>query len=459
MKKLLEYLTYFFMPKSHFSDKEWILKYQIQAKLIFSFFFSIGIFFFSIARFLEKNYIVSISQFIFSIILFYGFFRLRKDKAFYQVYSISFFIIFLLYTGIIFFNVPQNTLNILWIIFTPVLIFFFLNKRAGITMFLIIFSFILYLILSGYHYSLAEFITLIATFFVTSFMMYMYERMKETESQRLKSYNLTLEQEVHKKTKELAILNERLEERVQEELQKRMMQEKMLLCQNRMANMGMMIDSIAHQWRQPLMNINAKLMNISRVTESKVNNVKYIDEKVENIFGITEQMAQTIHDFRNLFKSEKEYQAFDVTQLINNLLTFMDENFYTVNIDIKTHNSLYVHSYQNELSQVLLTILQNTIEALEEQNIQHKELTIHTYERSSTVYIEIMDNAGGIKKEILEKIFDPYFSTKKKRSGTGLGLYIAKIIMDTSLQGEINVQNTKNGAKFTITIPKVLKLS
>jgi signal transduction histidine kinase len=459
MEKLLHSLTYFFKPRSIFLEKEWILKYQIQAKLIFSFFFGIGIFFFSIARFLEQNYIVSIAQFIFSMILLYAFFRLRRDKTFYKIYSLIFFIIFLLYTGIIFFHVPENTLNILWIIFTPVLIFFFLNKRAGIVMFLLIFSFILYLIISGYDYNVAEFITLLATFFVTSFMMYMYERMKESESQRLKSYNATLEEEVQKQTQELAILNEHLEERVQEELEKRLMQEKMLLCQNRMANMGMMIDSIAHQWRQPLMSINAKLMNISRITESEVNNVKYIDEKVENIFGITEQMAQTIHDFRNLFKSEKEYDKFDVTQLINNLLTFMDENLYTININMKTNTPLYVHSYQNELSQVLLTIFQNSVEALDEKDIKNKEISIHVYELSSNVYIEITDNAKGIKEEILEKIFDPYFSTKKKTTGTGLGLYIAKIIMDTSLEGKINVSNTKKGVKFQLVIPKVLELS
>jgi len=400
MNRLLIKLTHFFTAKSHFSDEEWVLKYQIQAKLIFSFFFSIGIFFFSIARFLEKNYIVSVSQFLFSIILFYGFFRLRRDKSFYRTYSIIFFIIFLFYIAIIFFHVPQNTLNILWIIFTPVIIFFFLNKRAGIIMFLLVFSFIIYLILSGYPYNISEFITLLATFFVTSFMMYMYEKMKETEHQRLKTYNLTLKDEVEEQTKKLSVLNERLEERVQEELAKRVMQEEMLLCQNRMANMGMMIDSIAHQWRQPLMNINAKLMNISRIIETKENNIDYIDEKVDNIFTITEQMSQTIYDFRNLFKSEKEYQKFELTALINNLLTFMDENLYDISITLKANTPLSIHSYQNELSQVLLTILQNAIEALEERNIKNKEIKVYIYEHSSNIFIEISDNAKGIEEDM-----------------------------------------------------------
>jgi len=108
---MLETLIYFFTPRSSFSEEEWILRYQIKAKLIFSFFFGIGIFLFSIARFLEKNYIVSVSQFLFSIILMYGFFRLRRDKTFYKIYTLIFFIIFLVYTGIIFFYVPQNSLG------------------------------------------------------------------------------------------------------------------------------------------------------------------------------------------------------------------------------------------------------------------------------------------------------------------------------------------------------------
>jgi len=283
--------------------------------------------------------------------------------------------------------------------------------------------------------------------------------MKETEHQRLKLYNLTLKDEVEEQTKKLSVLNERLEERVQEELAKRVMQEEMLLCQNRMANMGMMIDSIAHQWRQPLMNINAKLMNISRIIETKENNIDYIDEKVDNIFTITEQMSQTIYDFRNLFKSEKEYQKFELTALINNLLTFMDENLYDISVTLKANTPLYTHSYQNELSQVLLTILQNAIEALEEREIKNKEIKVYIYEHSSNIFIEISDNAKGIEEEILEKVFEPYFSTKKKSTGTGLGLYIAKIIMDTSLHGKINVSNTTEGVKFQIIVPKVLEVS
>jgi len=451
---MLERLTYFFTPRSSFSQEEWILRYQITAKLIFSFFFGIGIFLFSIVRFLEKNYIVSATQFLFAMILMYGFFRLRRDKRFYKVDTILFFIMFLLYINIIFFYVPQNSLNILWIIFTPILIFFFLNKVAGIIMFLLIFTFILYLIASGYHYNVSEFITLLAAFFVTTFMMYMYEKMKESESQRLREYNLRLKKEVQKQTEELATLNKHLEKRIQEELEKRIIQEKMLICQNRMANMGIMIDSIAHQWRQPLMHINSILMNISRVTESEPKNIEYIDTQIDNIFNVTEQMSQTINDFRNLFKPNKEKERFKLKKLMNTILPLMQKNLKTIDLTLKIENNLEIYSYQNELSQVLLTILQNAIEAFEEHNITQKEIVIVAKENNSHIDITIGDNAGGIAEKNLPHIFEPYFTTKQHRHGTGLGLYIAKIIIERSMRGKIMVETIKNGTKFTINLPK-----
>jgi len=454
LNNIVQYITLFFTSKDKFKEDEWVLKYQIQSMLIFSFFFGIGIFFFSIFRFLEHNYIVALSQFMFSLFSIYGFFHLRKNKNLYQPYSIIFFILFFTYTGIIFFLVPQNSLNILWVISAPILIFFFLNKRGGITMFLLIFMFILYLIFSKYHYTIAEFITLFAAFFITTFMMYMYEKVKEKEKIRLLNYNIRLEKEVQTQTQKLKELNTTLTLRVEKEVAKQKAQEQMLLCQNRMANMGMMIDSIAHQWRQPLMHINSILMNISRVTETQPNNSNYIDNKVDNIFNITEHMSQTIGDFRDLFSPEKEKSKFNVKQLIYNILTLMKNNLKEIKIKIEATNNLEVNSYQNELSQVLIIVLQNALEALKEKEILKKEILIKIYENKERLFIELNDTANGISNEHIQHIFEPYFTTKKSSSGTGLGLHIAKVIMERSLQGDITVSNKKFGASFQITLPK-----
>ncbi len=454
MKKVLNLCIYFFQSHNSFSTEEWLLKQQIHSILIISFFFSIGIFIFSFFRLWEQNYLVGGSQFIFSILSFYGFFRLRQDKLLYEKYSTFFFILFFLYTAIIFFYVPQNSLNILWVISAPIFIFFFLNRQAGIYIFLLVFSFIIYLIFSNYPYNLAEFVTLLAAFFMTTFIMYRYEDVKEVEKKRLINYTKTLQIEVEQQTKKLRELNRTLEKRVEEEIQKRQAQEQMLLCQNRMANMGMMIDSIAHQWRQPLMHINSILMNISRVTETEPKNIDYIDNKIDNIFVITEQMSETINDFRNLFKPEKEKSNFKLQTLVSSIMTLMKENLKEIYIKIEIPDNLQIHSYQNELSQVFLTILSNSYEAFEEQKVLKKEITILINEEKKNINIYISDNAGGIKAENLSYIFEAYYSTKKHRLGTGLGLYIAKIIIERSIKGNISVKNIKKGTQFKISLPK-----
>jgi signal transduction histidine kinase len=452
-KNILQEVILFFTPKSTFSPEEWILKYQIKAMLVFSFFFGIGVFFFSIFRFFEGNYIVALSQFIFSTFSLYGFIYLRKEKSLYPRYSIIFFILFFSYTGIIFFFVPENRLNILWVISAPILIFFFLNKQGGIAMFLLVFNFIIYLMLSQYPYSSAEFITLLASFFITTFIMYMYEKVKEQEKIRLQSYNTLLKKEVNKQTHQLQKLNETLQERVKEELEKQQAQEQMLLCQNRMANMGIMIDSIAHQWRQPLMHINSILMNISRVTETQPNNIEYIDNKVNDIFEITQHMSQTIGDFRELFSPEKEKKVFKIEVIIENILNLLKNNLKEIHVNVHLQNITEIKSYPNELSQVLLIILQNAIEAFKERSVVNKIINLSLYENEKYIYINIDDTAQGISPEALDNIFKPYFSTKKEHSGTGLGLYIAKIIMERSLKGKILATNQENGASFKLILP------
>lgn len=226
-------LLYFFMSKEEFQNNEWLLQYQIFTMRLFSFFFALGLLFFAVARVVEQNYIVGFSQLFFASFLLLGFIRLRDDKSFYPFYAISFLIFFYIYTLLIFFYVPQNSLNILWVVAAPIIIFFFLNKQGGVVMFLLISLFILYLLSIDYHYTLAEYVTLIAAFLMTSFLMYMYEKIKEKESHRLISYNLTLEKEIKQHTLALKKYNCNLEQRIEEEVEKRLTQEQMLLQQCR----------------------------------------------------------------------------------------------------------------------------------------------------------------------------------------------------------------------------------
>ena len=310
LQYLMNNLFNFLKPQDNFTKDEWLLKYQISSFLIISFFFSLYIFVFSIVRYFENNLFVAISQILFTLFLIYGFLKLKKDKSFYETYSVMSFIFFIAYIIIIFFNVPSNSLNILWIQSATVMVFFFLNKKYGIFMFLIISLFILYLIISGYSYNIAEYITLVGSFFTITYMMYVYENLKENEKNRLLTYTKTLEDEIAQRTQEIKQLNISLEYKLQEELEKNIIQEQILIKQSRLSSMGEMIDTIAHQWKQPLMEINSILMNIEINLPKDQKQKNKINNKIDDISFITSHMAQTIEDFRDLLSKTKIKKKF-----------------------------------------------------------------------------------------------------------------------------------------------------
>ena len=443
----------FFEPQDEFEHQEWILKNQIIALLVISFFLGVGIFFFAIYRITHDNIIAGIAQFLFAFFLFTGFVKIRKNKEYYATYSILFFLFFFIYIHIVFFFVPQNHLNILWIVSAPVLIFFFLDKKGGIIIFILLLGFIAYLLLTDYPYTPAEYITLFAVLTTTTLIMYAYEKVKEGERILLLSYSNTLEEKIQLKTEKLKKLNKNLETRVTKEVDKRLFQEEMLLRQCRMASMGEMIDSIAHQWRQPLMNINAVLMNLDRGIETNKDDA-YIKEKVLEVFSLTSHMSHTIEDFRNLLKIEKESNEFDIKDALDDVLTLVRNNLKGIEITYNMEEKITIKSYKSELSQVIITLLNNSTEVLKNRNIQNKKIHITLKKIGNKAILNIEDNAGGIKKENISKIFDPYFTTKKQTGGTGLGLYIAKIIIEQSMHGKLLVSNQKSGARFSIVLPQ-----
>jgi signal transduction histidine kinase len=449
----LKRVVQFCSSSESFEEREWILKRQIFAILIISFFFGFGVLVFSFFRLREGNMIVGISQLILGIYLLFGFFRLKYDKAYYQLYSVGFMVLFFTYTAIIFFYVPQNHLNILWVISAPILIFFFLNRSGGIIIFISVFLFILYLMLSGYPYTVAEYVTLLAAFFITTFVMYTYEIVKEAEKSRLLIYNMTLEREVKAKTIDLKHLNGDLESRVEEELDKRLAQEQMLLRQCRMASMGEMIDSIAHQWRQPLMNINAILLNIDRVSEGEHKD--YLAHKVDELSDLTTHMSQTIEDFRGLFKQNKEKQVFNLYSVTHEVLKLMANTLKEIDIRVNIESNATMFNYKNEFIQVMIILLNNAKEALHQREVKHKSILITVESNTRIIHVSVEDNAGGILSEHCDKIFNPYYTTKEQTGGTGLGLYISKIIIEHNMGGEISVDNTDKGANFMLHIPSV----
>ena len=246
-----------------------------------------------------------------------------------------------------------------------------------------------------------------------------------------------------------------LEERIADEVSKNKEQQLLMLQQSRLAQMGEMISMIAHQWRQPLNN----LALVNQLTITKYNRGKLDDKAMkyfkENSESQIELMSETIDNFRNFFKSDAQKQECVLNDVIKTTLELSAPVFQSSNIEViyDAPHRYTIIGYANALSQVLLNILNNAKDALIENNIEHKKIWIKLYkDEDDVIFIEIEDNAGGIDEAIIDKIFDPYFSTKLEKNGTGLGLYMSRMIVQEQMKSSLTVKNSKEGAKFEIKL-------
>jgi len=248
--------------------------------------------------------------------------------------------------------------------------------------------------------------------------------------------------------------NRNLEEKVQDELQIIREKDKQLLQQSRLAQMGEMINMIAHQWRQPLSAISATTSNLNFKLMFEENiDTEELSKEIELISKYAQHLSSTIDDFRNFFKENKNKQKINLTTLIEETLHIAKVSIENKNIKLITNYCCdkVINTYPNEVKQVLLNLLKNAQDALLEREIKDPYIEIGTIcGTNKETYIYVKDNAGGVPQEIIEKIFEPYFSTKLERDGTGLGLYMSKTIIEEHCKGKLYVENEKEGAKFII---------
>ena len=233
-------------------------------------------------------------------------------------------------------------------------------------------------------------------------------------------------------------------------------QQLMLIEQSKSAAIGEMISMIAHQWRQPLQAISILIQKLSLTKlEDGFIPDELLNQVINDINFQLEYMGNTIDDFRNYFQPNKSKEKIIVKDLIEKSMDFLGfmlkNDSIKINIDIKDNVTLYI--YVNEIIQVLINIIKNARDVLLERSILKSQINIEVYEENRYLIISIEDNAGGISDKIINKIFEPYFSTKNNKNGTGLGLYICKTIIEKQSLGFLDVKNSDLGAKFKIKLP------
>ena len=240
--------------------------------------------------------------------------------------------------------------------------------------------------------------------------------------------------------------------------------EHQMVMQSRLAQMGEMISMIAHQWRQPLGAIAAVSIDMKmkleleqfdlETAQGRKDLTHFFNERIDDIADFTKNLTNTIDDFRDFYKPNKTVKPITIDQPLRKSLNIIRASLKTSNIDLQEeyHSVKQLDLFESELMQVFLNIFKNAQDAFESGNINNGHLLISTQDTDNGVLIKICDNAGGINPSILDKIFDPYFSTKEEKNGTGLGLYMSKIIIEEHHNGKLHVLNIENGSCFEITL-------
>ncbi len=288
--------------------------------------------------------------------------------------------------------------------------------------------------------------------------------------------HLTLEQLVQEKTQELQNLNENLQKSIDYEVEQSRKKDLIMYQQARLASMGEMIQNIAHQWRQPLNSLMVLIQSFKSKAMQKKLDIEFVLTQTQYGMKIATEMSNTIENFRNFFRPENKTEPFTLSASIWDSVELLKAQLIESSIEVKvciqeSEKDLSIDGFQNSFTQVILILINNAIDALK-LTMENKEsekdfsplIAISLDKVGYNVTLCVKDNAGGIHLEDKSKVFEPYFTTKHKSVGTGVGLYMAKQIIERQFNGTINVANTHwsngdygsdeyFGAEFSINIP------
>lgn len=244
--------------------------------------------------------------------------------------------------------------------------------------------------------------------------------------------------------------------KMEEENQK---QEQLLLQQSKLAAMGEMIGAIAHQWRQPLSAIGVSLINLKEAFEYNGLSQEYLDKKIDSAEKNLQFMSKTIDDFRNFYAPSKSKIIFSVQTAIKESINIVDaqmrDHLIKLHFEEKEGN-WNINGYPGEFKQVLMNILNNARDAIKEKSTEkltdEGEIIINLIKENDSIIVSIADNGGGIPEEYIDRVFEPYFTNKEQGKGTGIGLYMSKIIIENNMEGSLEVLNSEKGAVFKIQL-------
>ena len=306
-------------------------------------------------------------------------------------------------------------------------------------------------------------ITMLLGYYVFSVKLSAAQLKRET--QKLTKITTTLEDKVKERTQALQKANvtleqyrERLEKRVQEEMENVSKKDNLLKEQSKLAAMGEMIDAIAHQWKQPLNAISMAadlIQSDSRSKDDIAFKCAEVNEMSEIIHTQIEHMTTTLSEFRAFFRPNKESKSFNLEACIDSVKILLKDELTKNNIEIqqRVQRNVLIDGYENEFKHLLLNLINNAKDAFNENDIKKRVIAIGYNETENHVILQVVDNAGGIPEKLINDIFKPNVTTKGDKEGTGIGLYMSSQIAQKH-NGKLSVQNTKDGARFTLTLKK-----
>ena len=282
----------------------------------------------------------------------------------------------------------------------------------------------------------------------------------------INKYQEKLEQIIEDKTLKLKTINQNLKKTIKNEVESSRKKDQIMYQQDRLASMGEMIQNIAHQWRQPLNSLVIIIQSFRTKFHHQKLTEDFINSQTEYGLQVAKNMSETIENFRHFFQPNKLKEHFSLQESIQDsikLIQFiLTQNNIQITLDLKTNRKIY--GYKNSFSQIILNLLKNTQDAIIERKVKKGYCYILLEEKCDKIHIVLKDNAGGIKEKRLDRVFEPYFTTKHKSVGTGIGLFMTKEIIEKQMHGSITVTNAHwnltsqqkihfYGAMFIIELP------